>query len=423
MTKVINCPITGLNKKKRIYKIFDIPAFAQDDNYDFSMNYEFKFIDKKKGENEERSNKLERISKYLKIDKEETVLLDSIPPNRKESEFRKVLAIKKDAQWLKKAQRKFHKKIAKGLTDVDYLHSTIKTHSYATNGIEHVDGVSMFKLDLKDFFTQIDIKRVKDNIIQILNIDPDVADFYSKLLTAPLSDKENKLVLGQGLPSSPILAFIVNRSLFDYLYEISCENNIKFTVYVDDICFSSAKEINQKFINRLFGLFKSNHLKINKGKVVFYKPEQTKQITGVYLKGGKPKIAFKKHEEIFTLYKAIINLIHKSCTNIDDYFELYNLFIKFSGNVNHLFQVEYKGDMNTEPDNFTHMKYLQLNKELIKFFKPGLPKIKSNKSYSSTNVYKSDIDSCEYYLKKFQDAQDKIIQKFPRIIQKDIRIK
>ena len=48
MIKQLNCPLTKLNRKKTIYSILKIPEFAQHKDYNFSENYEFKFLSKNK---------------------------------------------------------------------------------------------------------------------------------------------------------------------------------------------------------------------------------------------------------------------------------------------------------------------------------------------------------------------------------------
>lgn len=198
------------------------------------------------------------------------------------------------------------------------------------------------KLDLKDFFTYVEKPLVKSRLKNFLNIDGDVADFYSNMLTSP-KDKppfnEGVFNLGQGLPSSPILAFLCHKSFFDYLYEICKLDNINMTIYVDDIAFSSNKPITQNFINILFGLFKMNGLKINKKKFRYYKKEGTKKITGIFIKNGKPMVPSKKHEEIKSQYEFLVYKIY-NLENIDDYFFTYNIFLRFAGNVQHLITSE-----------------------------------------------------------------------------------
>lgn len=185
--------------------------------------------------------------------------------------------------------------------------------------------------------------------------------------------------------------------MFDYIYTLSLRYNVKFTLYVDDITFSSGKPIPQKFIDTIFGLLKSkaydNNLVLNYDKIHYYKPTTVKRITGVYLVNGEPRISKLKHYHLFILYSKLIQLLHNGLEDISDYFLFYNLFLKFSGNLMHLIQVEYDGDLNRTPRNNAHKMMVGFYKDIHKYFKPGIAKNSQSKymPYSVETVSKSDL--------------------------------
>lgn len=214
------------------------------------------------------------------------------------------------------------------------------------------------------------------------------------MLTSPRDNESSNLVLGQGLPSSPMLAFLCNKSLFDYIDNYSTKNNIIFSVYVDDITFSSDNEIPQSFIDTIMGLLKRNNLKTNKKKIHRPKKERTKIITGVHiLKTGETSVAKRKHEELFCLYESIVSKLNDDKLSFDKYFQMFNEFIKFSGNLIHLCAVQYHGDLNVSGGNFVHKKYSELYHKLLPCFKIGIKKKDKMIEYSVDNVKtKEDLE-------------------------------
>lgn len=121
----------------------------------------------------------------------------------------------------------------------------IYKHSYAwrknSNIIDcmnnHVGKKYLIEMDLKNFFTNITDKHLKDlfekhNIKELNEIS--IEDIVS-FVTVP---KQDKRVLGQGFPTSPYLANIVR-----YDFDIAIENYLKpynmvYTVYGDNIIIS-----------------------------------------------------------------------------------------------------------------------------------------------------------------------------------------
>lgn len=418
MITPIECSLKSLNKKKTIFNIFAIKEEARSMSYDFSVNYDYKYFYKGKINITGKNN---LINEFLKVEKDQVKLIDKIPEGANKKMYRPIINHKRDAEWLKKAQRKFHKIIVKGLGDINYLQSTTKHTSYANNGRIHADGSEKFmlSLDISSFFTGISSDRVFKTLKNYLLLDNDVAYYYSKMLTAPLEKESKESFLAQGLPSSPILAYLCYKSLFDYVDNLSKKNNIVFTLYVDDMTFSSDAPIAQDFIDKIIGLLKSkkynNNLKINKRKTHNYKKETKKKVTGVYINEGVPTISSKKHFELFVLYNKLINILHGELNDIDGYFDFYNIFLKFSGNLIHLFQVEHGGKFEPTTGNYAHDKMVFFYKTLSRYVKPGLIKKNKDKKYSKENVSEEGLKIAQ---SSFSDLKKNILKfqkKFPKL--------
>ncbi|MBS5853312.1 MAG: hypothetical protein KIC61_06785 [Staphylococcus sp.] len=314
-----NCKLFKLNKIKTIYKKLNIPIEAQQKNFDFDSLYDFKYL-KKDSKDNNKISKEERFEKYVNIEKSIPQLIDERPGDFNKSKYRVIINI--NQEWLKKSQKKFHKIIAKELNNIPYLHSTIKHKSFATNAHKHIGEKFTLTIDLKNFFTCISRETLANKLKTLLEIDSDIAIYYSRLFTSP-SDKppynNGQYNLGQGLPSSPILAFLCNYTLFEYINDLAKLYNTSMTIYVDDITFSSDLPISQEFIDKLFGLFKQNGMRINPSKIHLSKNNSFKKITGVNIIDGKPKIPSRKHEEIMIQFKTIKTLM--TIKSFSDYFD------------------------------------------------------------------------------------------------------
>ena len=168
--------------------------------------------------------------------------------------------------------------------------------------------------------------------------------------------------------------------MFEYINDFATKNNIEMTVYVDDVVFSSNKPIKPEFINSLFGIIKRNGLRIKKSKVKIYGPNQDKKITGLCItKGGKVRVPRSKHEELKIQYdylsKEVLNI-----KNINDYFNFYNLFLKFKDNVQFVLLVE--GRATTK-----HLKFIEGYKD---FFLYGIRKNQKGNKYTKDNISEED---------------------------------
>lgn len=381
-----------LNKKRNIYDLFNVPDNVRNQDNDFSSFYSFRYLRKKQDNG--KLHKFDRFKSYLLSNQKRNPLLNSRPIDFSLDRYRIILNYRKEAVWLKKAQKKLHKYIVRELGDITYLHSTIRSKSYATNAFSHKSDKYFLVIDLRNFFTYVNREVIKSILQNYLDIDSDVANFYSKLVTSPKDEPpyhNNEFNLGQGLPSSPIMAFLSYKSLFDYLNEYSNSLSINMTVYVDDIVFSSNSEIKQQFINRLFGLFKYNGLEINKNKFRLYKPITPKKITGAYINEGHLKIPYRKHEELYVLYKEICRKID-TLKCFDDYLYIYNLYLKFCGNFQYLMEVEGRNKEGKVKLMRNYKKYDDLIKTLNDYMPRGIKKIKKAVAFSQSNINKSDLE-------------------------------
>lgn len=344
--KIQESRLYGVTKPSIIKDMLDIPNRINIKKLDKQIDsfYDTFYVHKTWAkENQTREQKYE---KFLNIEKDISERFIEILTGEDTTKYRKIVTINQD--WLKKSQKIFNKILMNVLLDkkvrgikqksiVPYLHSAVKQRSYHTNAQVHIGDKYVFAIDLKDFYPSVTKYKLYLFFKNNFHLSSDVSMFYAVLSTCKADDGTYRL--GQGLSQSSTLAYLVNYNLFNYLYYISKENDIDMSIYVDDVVFSSKKVIPQSFIDRLFGIIKGNDMLIKRQKVHNYKKESVKKITGVYINGNKTRVANEKHLELQVQYKYLKNEI-KNMSNLDEYFKIYNLYLRFYGNYQHIQMVE-----------------------------------------------------------------------------------
>lgn len=405
--KIQESRLYGVTKPSIIKEILKIPDEINLKSLDKIIDnfYDTFYIEKTWAK--KNLTKEEKYKEFLNIEKEKSERIVKIPTGEDSTRYRKIVTI--NQEWLKKSQKKFNKILMNIMLDkkvrgvkqksiIPYLHSAVKQRSYHTNAQVHIGDRYVFAIDLKDFYPSVTKYKLYLFFKEKFNLSPDIAMFYSVLSTCKSDDGSYRL--GQGLSQSSTLAYLVNYSLFNYLYVLSRDNDIQMSIYVDDVVFSSKKKISQSFIDRLFGIIKGNDMLIKRQKVHNYKKESVKKITGVYINGNKTRVANNKHYEFHIQYKYLKNKI-SNISSLDDYYKMYNLYLKFYGNFQHIKMVEGR----------VHDRYELFINEYDEYFPKGINKKQKNLNYQKGNIKNiSDnqkINKCyQKLLNKNRDIKD-----------------
>lgn len=380
--KIKDSRLYGVTKPMIIKEILKIPNEIDIKNLDKKIDYFYDTFYIEKNWAKKNMTKEERNKEYLNVEKERSERFAEIPVDEDSTKYRKIVTI--NQEWLKKSQKKFNKILMNIMLDkkirgvkqksiIPYLHSAVKQRSYHTNAQTHIGDKYVFAIDLKDFYPSVTKYKLYLFFKDKFNLSSDIAMFYSVLSTCKSDDGSYRL--GQGLSQSATLAYLVNYSLFNYLYMIAKENDIDMSIYVDDVVFSSRKQIPQSFIDRLFGIIKGNGMLIKRQKVHNYKKESVKKITGVYVNGNKTRVANNKHLEFHTQYKYLKEEV-KKINSIDEYYKIYNLYLKFYGNYQHIQTVEGR----------VHDRYKLFINEYDEYFPKGINKKQKSLNYQKRNI-------------------------------------
>ncbi len=217
------------------------------------------------------------------------------------------------------------------------------------NAREHLGNNCLLKLDIKDFFPTINIKRVY-GIFKKLGYSKEISSYLAKICCF-------KNAIPQGAATSPAISNIVMYK-FDRKMEGFCKkNNLKYTRYADDITISG----NQIGFSLVFfiekELMKEGFI-LNKEKTILSKSKSKKIVTGISISSGETKLPKNKkrdlRKEIYYIEKFGI-LEHMKKNNFFDPIYLDRL----KGKINFWLQVE--------PDNTFAKKALGIIQKENKF--------------------------------------------------------
>lgn len=248
-----------------------------------------------------------------------------------------------------------------------YLFSK-KESDYKKNAIHHIGNTKFILLDISGFFphcsftyvksfflkeTGLNMKRViKDEEGKIIREETDVADSLARLVTVPLSVKKaNERYVPQGFPTSTLISFFSYKEMFDEIYKIALENNLKFSTYVDDLTFSYIdNDVNPKKIidNVKIILEKYGH-KLSEKKIKVIDIEKVigvnkeiilPQITGLIIRRYKVRASKDMHNKMNRLFNQLNSFGNP--TNAKSYLKKWQYFVSLVGIYNTIKFIEPK---------------------------------------------------------------------------------
>lgn len=177
--------------------------------------------------------------------------------------------------------------ILKQIEPPAYLKSGVKGISVADIANLHKMCNYMLCLDISSFYRYARIEYVRKLFITEFKMAPNLAEFISKLVTIPSEDKKTQYI-PTGSPISQIIVFWAYKHTFDEIDTIAKQNDIKVSLYVDDMTFSSEKNIPKSFEYFVMKRLKSVGLNVKLEKTKRYGPTDDKVTVGVQIT--------KKHE-------------------------------------------------------------------------------------------------------------------------------
>lgn len=220
---------------------------------------------------------------------------------------------------------KLHKRLMRlfNIEKSSYLKSGIKHESNITNAELHKKSNYFLLLDIKGFYPSITKSKIKTQLIRIYHQSSEVAEFIANLVTVPQINKSGNKVraLVTGSPLSQYFTYVINKKMLDELAEVSAKENIRFSVYVDDITFSSKQIISYRFHTKVYSIIKKYGYLVHEGKVYRGKIGNKSIVTGVKITKHGFILLDKHKSKIRVLFKSaksqkekntLLGLIHYS---------------------------------------------------------------------------------------------------------------
>lgn len=206
-----------------------------------------------------------------------------------------------DAQ-LKRIQKRILK-LLRYIERPDWLISGERGKSYVDNGQFHVDCNYMMTADIKSFYDNCRREPVYQFFIKKMKAAPDVAKALADIITYNGG-------IPTGCPTSQLLAYYAYEEMFKEVAHAAEDMNCRFSLYVDDMTFSSQTAFDPKVLSRRVDCILrcyGHHLKAK--KVHYYPRNSDKSVTGtVITKDHKLAVPNKLRKNICDDFHVINNL-------------------------------------------------------------------------------------------------------------------
>jgi hypothetical protein len=155
-----------------------------------------------------------------------------------------------------------------------FLKSGKKGCSYIENAKEHMQSKHVLTVDIKKFYPHCRQKHIFEMFKNTFKMTPDIAGALTRLVSIDGH-------LPTGSPVSQILAYWTYNDMFDEIEKTCKKNSIIFSLYVDDMTFSSQTRIESNFLNDIKRIVRRRQLKLKDSKEKYYDTAEFKVITGV----------------------------------------------------------------------------------------------------------------------------------------------
>jgi hypothetical protein len=165
-----------------------------------------------------------------------------------------------------------------GIEVPDYLKSGVKGKSHINNAKAHLGHDHCITMDLKGFYQTGRKTFLQYMFKSTFKMLEDIAWLLADIATINKNGPDSYFPTGS--PLSQILIFWCYRQTFDDIDVLCKSKGITFSLYVDDMTFSSNRKIPKSFIAEIKRRIEYVKLSINDGKTKVYGANKAKIITG-----------------------------------------------------------------------------------------------------------------------------------------------
>ena len=182
----------------------------------------------------------------------------------------------------------------------EWLISGQKGKSYISNGEFHQDGNYVLTFDIKKFYDNCQREYVYRFFKDKLKTAPDIAAILTKIVSY-------NQAIPTGCPTSQLMAYFAYEDMFQEIKVAADHHGCKFSLYVDDMTFSSVEPFNKNKLTREVDIILRRYKhKPKYKKVHYYSKNECKPITGTILNPGhRLEIPNKLQENIYVGFQEI----------------------------------------------------------------------------------------------------------------------
>lgn len=203
---------------------------------------------------------------------------------------------------LKKAQFKLNKLLSRVIT-TDYLMSGKKHSCYINNAQYHLNNPYVFCFDLHTFFQTASRKYIFKAFKNEFQMPAHIAWLITDLVTIPKLDNSDGYI-PTGSPSSQNVIYWAYKKTFDKLLEIAEAKALTFSLYVDDMTFSSQRPISATFPKLIQKMCARVGLEINETKTQYFSAKDYKDVTGCIISPkNELKVPNRRRNELINIVK------------------------------------------------------------------------------------------------------------------------
>lgn len=177
----------------------------------------------------------------------------------------------------------------------DWVMSGKKSCSYITNAKFHLEYPFIKTMDISKFYDSAQRAKIYDMFLKHFQMEHDIAWLMTELVTY-------NGCLPTGSPSSQLIVYWAYSSMFGEIKNISEQYGCLFSLYVDDMTFSSNKSISGKLREDVSVILRKNNLKAKAKKDHYYQARDFKIVTGVGMRNGNMIVPNDKRKAIILLY-------------------------------------------------------------------------------------------------------------------------
>lgn len=186
--------------------------------------------------------------------------------------------ISKPIDLLKDRQRKIHNEL-KSLSLPDCMYGGVDKKNNVDNALQHLYNNFFLTIDLKNFFSNITNSRIHQMLIA-KGLTWESARIITRITTF-------NGCLPQGAPTSTTLANLAFAPTAALLQQFCGVRGIQFTVFVDDLTFSSSRCF-KHHVKEILEILKNNAFYVNPQKIHYKR--NCCEITGIIVKNGKLRL-------------------------------------------------------------------------------------------------------------------------------------